>query len=82
MTSALELLPKATVAQRLHVCERTLENLVRGGKFPPPVRLGKCALWVPAVVDKWLVRKLAPQLNWEPPQAPRRAAAAPSHRPG
>lgn len=48
------LLTKSTIAELLHCSERTLERLVRSGGFPPPLRLGKEALWFESVAQHWL----------------------------
>lgn len=65
---SLALIGKDEVSRRLCVCERTLENLVRRGEFPAPLRIGKCARWSGVAVDRWLSQKLEAQLNWEPRQ--------------
>ena len=63
----MELIGKSEVAAHLQVCERTLENLLQRGEFPPPLRLGKKALWTKSVVEAWLEQQLQPQLEWKPP---------------
>lgn len=63
----MELMGKSEVATQLKVCERTLENLLRRGEFPPPLRLGKKVRWAKAVVDAWFEQQLQPQLQWKPP---------------
>lgn len=68
------LLSKIEVTQRLKVCERTLEKLVRAGQFPRGLKLGKQVLWADEAVEKWLNKALESQLNWELPQKPRRSA--------
>lgn len=60
----MELLAKDAVAARLGICERTLENLTRRGHFPPPVYLGKRAMWAREVVERWLEQKFARQMLW------------------
>lgn len=74
MSQAATLLSKIDVTQRLKVCERTLEKLVRAGQFPRGLKLGKQVLWAEAAVEKWLDNALASQLAWEPPQKSRRIA--------
>lgn len=64
----MELMGKSEVATQLKVCERTLENLLRRGEFPPPLRLGKKVRWAKAVVDAWFEQQLQPQLQWEAPK--------------
>jgi predicted DNA-binding transcriptional regulator AlpA len=70
MSGKVELLQKNTVAKRLGVSERTIEKMVKDRKFPPPLKLGKCALWADDVVEGWLAAALVAQKTWEP--APRR----------
>ena len=60
----MELLSKKEVADMLKMCERSIENLVRAGSFPPPLRLGKTARWSKAVVEAWLAEQLRAQLEW------------------
>lgn len=67
------LLNKIEVTQRLQVCERTLEKLVRAGQFPRGLKLGKQVLWAEAAVEKWLNQALEAQLTWVPPQKNRRS---------
>ena len=67
MSFKVELLFKNVVAERLGVSERTIEKLVKARKFPPPLKLGKNAMWSQDVVERWLEQALAPQLTWEPP---------------
>ena len=69
----MELLDKDGVTKALGVCERTLENLVTRGEFPPPVHLGRRAWWDKAVVDAWLTARFAAQRAWAPPARRRRA---------
>lgn len=63
----MELMGKSEIATQLNVCERTVENLLGRGEFPPPLRLGKKVRWAKAVVDAWLEQQLQPQLEWKPP---------------
>lgn len=74
MSSSVSLLGKSEVTQRLGVCDRTLEKLVRARKFPPGLKLGKHVVWAESAVEKWLASALEAQLNWAPPQRVRRAA--------
>ncbi len=66
--SPTTLIGKADVAQRLGVSTRTIEKLVASAKFPPPLKLGKTAMWASEVVDRWLERALMPQQTWVPPK--------------
>ena len=72
MSEVIYLISKADVAARLHLSERSLEKLVRAGKFPPPLRLGKKVHWVESVVTRWLAQAVQAQLAWEPPPKPSR----------
>jgi predicted DNA-binding transcriptional regulator AlpA len=74
MTSPVQLIFKNSVAQRLGVSERTIEKLVKARKFPPPLKLGKCAMWSQDVVESWLEQQLRPQLTWEAPKRRPRTA--------
>ena len=73
MSSQVQLIFKSSVAQRLGVSERTIEKLVKACKFPPPLKLGKNAMWAQEVVENWLEQALKPQLTWEPPKRRSRA---------
>jgi predicted DNA-binding transcriptional regulator AlpA len=70
------LITKTDVAQRLGVSTRTVEKLVAACKFPPPLKLGKSAMWAADVVERWLERALLPQQTWEPPKRRSRVNAA------
>ena len=62
------LLSKDAVLGLLGVSDRTLEKLVRQGKFPPPLRLGKTVRWAESVVHRWLQAQLEAQFSWESPR--------------
>src|SRR5690606_11994103 len=62
------LIGKPEVQALLSISERTLENLVRRRRFPPPLRLGKTVRWAEPVVQSWLQLQLAPQFEWKPPR--------------
>ena len=59
------LLSKATLCERLAISQRTIENMVRDGHFPPPVRVGKHVFWSEVAVQKWQRRMFASQESWE-----------------
>lgn len=59
------LLGKATLCERLSISMRTIENMVRDGIFPPPVRVGKHVFWSEVAVQKWQRRLFASQESWE-----------------
>ena len=62
---SIKLLSKKDVQEKLCICERTLENMVRNRMFPPGLRMGKHVKWVEAAVDKWLENSVQAQLNWK-----------------
>ncbi len=68
MSLPVQLIFKSDVALRLGVSERTIEKLVKACKFPPPLKLGKNAMWAQEVVENWLEQALKRQLTWEPPK--------------
>lgn len=68
MSTPVQLIFKSAVAERLVVSERTIEKLVATRKFPPPLKLGKNAMWAQNVVERWLEQALAPQQTWEAPK--------------
>lgn len=59
-----ELLDKASLCQRLKISPRTVENMVKAGTFPPPVRVGKCVYWSEVAVCTWQRRLFAAQEAW------------------
>ena len=59
------LLTKANLCERLAISPRTLENMVKDGGFPPPVRMGKHVYWSETAVRKWQLRLFAAQESWE-----------------
>lgn len=60
------LLDKKTVCARLGIAARTLENMVRDGQFPPPVRVGKHVFWSELAVRRWQKALFAAQEAWRP----------------
>ena len=60
------LLDKQTVCARLGIAARTLENMVRDGQFPPPVRVGKHVFWSEVAVRRWQRMLFAAQEAWRP----------------
>jgi len=76
--SVTPLLGKQELCERLTVSERTIENMVKAGSFPPPVRVGKHVFWSEAAVRRWQERLFAAQENWSPyPTATSRRVSAP-----
>lgn len=58
------LLDKVSLCERLHLSARTLENMVKAGTFPPPVRVGKYVYWSEIAVRSWQQRLFAAQETW------------------
>lgn len=43
------------IVQATGLARRTLERLRSAGKFPPPdLNVGRCPLWRPATVSRWV----------------------------
>lgn len=61
-----QLLGKTQICERLNVSQRTIENMVKTGSFPPPVRVGKHVYWSEIAVAKWHKRLFAAQESWLP----------------
>jgi len=59
-------LQKSQVCQQLGISQRTLENLVSDGHFPPGARIGRHLFWSVKVVQDWHRRQFAAQENWRP----------------
>ncbi|PLC49384.1 DNA-binding protein [Pollutimonas subterranea] len=62
--SIAPLLGKERLCERLQVSPRTIENMVKAGIFPPPVRVGKYVYWSEVAVRKWQERMFAAQESW------------------
>ena len=69
MTFQDPMLGKATVAQLLGCCERSLERKVRDGQSSPALRFGKESLWFQPVLPAWLETKRAEQRGLEAPKS-------------
>lgn len=59
-----QLLTKHDLCTRLSVSVRTIENMVKAGSFPRPVRIGKSVYWSTVAVQKWQQRLFADQESW------------------
>lgn len=70
------LLSKLEVTALVRVSDRSIERLVKTGRFPPPLRLGKATFWDEPVVTGWLNDKLTTQRTWQPKQRRRLAPTA------
>lgn len=60
------LVGKISLCQRLNISQRTLENMVKDGLFPPAVRVGKYVYWSEAAVQNWQRRQFSAQEAWTP----------------
>jgi predicted DNA-binding transcriptional regulator AlpA len=64
------LIRKSVVARRLGVSEKTVDRLVRAGKFPRPIRFGGHTLrWADAAVDAYLNALTTPPASTSPTAA-------------
>lgn len=64
------MLSKAQVAARMGCSERSLERLVKQGRFPSPKRFGRAVVWFEAAVEHVLVLAEQDQLQWQPAAMP------------
>lgn len=64
--SERRMLSKAQVAARLGCSERSLERLVKQGRFPAPRRYGRGVVWFESAVDHVLGLAEQEQLQWRP----------------
>jgi predicted DNA-binding transcriptional regulator AlpA len=63
-TQPPQLLKKIELCARLSISLRTLEYMVKEGKFPPPVRIGKYMYWSDKAVFAWQEKLFSKQENW------------------
>lgn len=76
------LLGKTQVAARLGCSERSLERLVKQGRFPAPRRYGRAVVWFEAAVEHVLGLAEQEQLQWQPtPTGDGQASTTTSMRP-
>lgn len=59
------LLNKTDLCQKLKISPRTIENMIKDGKFPPAVRIGKFVYWTESSIARWHERLFASQENWQ-----------------
>jgi predicted DNA-binding transcriptional regulator AlpA len=64
--SAAALLGKNDLCELLHLSARGIENMVRDGTFPPPVRIGKRVYWSALAVHRWREALFTAQESWTP----------------
>lgn len=62
-----QFISKQELCTTLRISVRTLENMVREGSFPPPIRLGKQVYWTEKAVAVWRRRLVAEQESWMGP---------------
>ena len=62
----MQLLNKEQVCERLNISPRSLENWVKQGRFPPPVRIGKLNHWCESALDRWTQLTFNAQQSWTP----------------
>lgn len=65
-TQLAPLLDKLALCERLNISPRTIENMVKSGTFPPPVRVGRFVYWSENAVSSWQRRMFAAQEAWDP----------------
>ena len=78
---ARRMLTKAQVSARMGCSERSLERLVKTGRFPASRRYGRTVVWFEAAVEQVLGLAEEEQLHWRP-EAPDAVAAAAQGLPG
>lgn len=57
-------LTKTELCRRLTLSARTVEIMVREGRFPPPVRIGKLVYWSEKAIVEWQRSLFMAQENW------------------
>ena len=60
------LLNKADLCQKLGISPRTIENMIKDGKFPPAVRIGKYVYWSEKSIARWHDALFTSQEDWRP----------------
>lgn len=60
------LLDKQQAARTLGISTRTVDNLVKGGDFPPGVRIGRFLYWSQRTIATWRRNQFASQERWRP----------------
>lgn len=64
LTQISALIDKSRLCEHLKVSPRTIENMVKAGTFPPPVRVGKYVYWSEVAVRAWQRRLFSAQEAW------------------
>ncbi|KVV26856.1 hypothetical protein WK80_15960 [Burkholderia multivorans] len=60
------LVGKSELCERFNFSERTLENMVKQGVFPPAVRIGKHVYWSERALKNWQHQQFSAQEAWTP----------------
>lgn len=55
----------AEMAQRLRVSKRHAARLASTGRFPKPIRLGRCVRWSALELESWLAAGAPDSATWE-----------------
>ena len=55
------LIKKTTVLNKIDKGRTWLDNAVKAGKFPPPVKIGQIPHWLESEVDDWIDQLIADQ---------------------
>jgi predicted DNA-binding transcriptional regulator AlpA len=63
--SAPLLLDIEAAAELAGISARHLEDLVKEGKAPEPVKLGRCRRWRPDVLTAWIKADCPPMAIWK-----------------
>ncbi|HJW55343.1 MAG TPA: helix-turn-helix domain-containing protein [Burkholderiaceae bacterium] len=58
------LMKKSDVCVRFGISPRTVENMVKAGDFPPPVRIGKQVFWSEKALTVWQAKLFHSQEAW------------------
>jgi predicted DNA-binding transcriptional regulator AlpA len=69
MNTSSAMLNKSALCSLLGISLRGLENLVKRGEFPPPVRIGRCVYWSTVAVERWRARMFVAQESWSPAES-------------
>lgn len=62
----MKLLNKQGVCEQLKISARCLETWVSERRFPAPVRIGRCAYWDEAALERWKTMMFSAQNQWRP----------------
>ncbi len=68
-------------AALLKISRSHFYKLVRTGRAPGPIRLGRAVRWLRQELDAWLEAGAPPRVRWEQTKAARRKTQVPGWRP-